>query len=89
MSGKVDYRVFGKEPIPKDITPKELSGALLRHGFEIRQGKGSHVVAIIRFPDGVTWNYPIPFGGRKTVLPVYIRKIRDAMAEHKMEVHFA
>ena len=89
MSGKDDYRVFGKEPIPKDITPKELSGVLLRHGFRIRQGKGSHVVVCVRFPDGVMWNYPIPFGGRKTVYPVYIRKIREAMAAHKMEVHFA
>lgn len=84
-----DYRVFGQKPIPNNITPKELSSVLLRHGFKIKPGKGSHYIIERVFPDGNSWHYVIPLGGRKVVLPCYIRAIRKAMLEHDMEVYFA
>ena len=86
---KADYRVFGKTPIPTDITPKELEAALVRYNFKLKPGKGSHLKVSVEFKDGTMWCYTIPVGGRKTVLPVYVRKIRETMKEHASEVHFA
>lgn len=73
---KLYDRIMVQMPVPKDITPDELIAFAHHMGWETRYGSGDHVVLIMKFPDGTNKPYPIPLGGKKTILSQYIREIR-------------
>lgn len=79
---KLMFRILRVEPIPRDITPHELMTLIQYLGLSVREGSGSHVVIYGPLKDGYQLNLTVPVGGRKTILPPYIRQLRNALNDH-------
>lgn len=54
---------------PNDVTFDRLESILIRYGFKVRNGKGSH--AIVSHPD-IEESFPVP--RHKPIKPIYIKR---------------
>lgn len=65
-----------EKPPRNDIKIKELLSGLEALGFEIRQGKGSHIIIKHKKRKDLYTTIPIPHGGNNCVREAYIRNIQ-------------